>query len=44
VTVRASKGTLTAARFDAIAKEQGARPLTGNERQQFRRFAKDPYP
>jgi hypothetical protein len=44
VIVHASKGTLPAARFDAIAKAQGARALTPGEREQFRRFTKDPYP
>ena len=44
VTMRPSKGTLTAAEFDAIAVKHGARPLTAEERKQFRRFAKDPYP
>jgi hypothetical protein len=44
VIVRASKGTLAAARFDAIAKAEGARALTAGEREHFRRFAKDPYP
>lgn len=44
VDVHASKGTVTAARFDAIAKEQGARSLTPQERQQFRGFAKTLFP
>lgn len=44
VTVRACEGTLTPAHFDVIVKEHGGRPLTTEERQQFRRFAKDPYP
>ena len=44
VTIRRSKGTLTPARLDAIVKEQGGRALTSDEKRQFRRFAKDPYP
>ena len=44
VTVRRCKGTLTPARFDAIVKEHGGRPLTAEEKRQLRRFTKDPYP
>ena len=44
VTVRRCKGALTPARFDAIVKEHGGRALTADEKREFRRFAKDPYP
>jgi hypothetical protein len=42
--VRASKGKLTAAKFDEIVKRHGGRSMSVEERREFRRFAKDPYP
>ena len=44
VTIRPTRGTLSASRFDAIVKEHGGRPLTAEEKRQFRKLAKDPYP
>jgi len=44
VRVYPAKGTMTGEEFDAIAISHGARRMTPAERQEFRRFIKDPYP
>ena len=44
LTIRPLKGTLSTERFDAIVQEHGGRALTSEEKRQFRKFVRDPYP